>query len=110
MNRITLINVYDDEGHIIKQAEAKPTSIRFGAVRKIMKLLQIENANDTWDIIKIVSDVWDELTALLSRCFPEMEDSDWDKVKLEDLIPAILAIVTSSFNELSTVPQDPEKN
>lgn len=110
MKNITILNVYDDDDHIIKQAEATPTSIKYGAVRRLMKLLKIEDAKDTWDIINIVSDVWDELTALLNKCFPEMTDEDWDNVKLEELIPALLAVIRASFNKLGEIPQDSEKN
>lgn len=109
MKNIILLNVYDDEDHIIKQAEATPASIRFGAVRRLMKLLKIEDVKDTIDIIRIVADVWDELTALLNKCFPEMTDEEWDKVKLEELIPAVLAVIRLSFAKLSEVPVD-EKN
>ena len=110
MKKVILLNVYDNEDHIIKQAEATPTSIKFGAVRRLMKLLKIEDASDTWDIINVISDVWDELTTLLNRCFPEMTDADWDNVRLEELIPAVLAVIMLSFNKLCEIPQDSEKN
>ena len=111
MKKIIILNVYDDENHIVKQAEATPVSLMFGAVRKLMKLLKIENAKDTWDILTTVSEVWEELTALLSKCFPEMKEEDWDHVKLEELIPAVLAVIKASFNKLGEIPQDDtEKN
>ena len=110
MKNIIVLNVYDDKDNIIKVAEATPTSIKFGAVRRLMKLLKIEDAKDTLDIINVVADVWDELISLLNKCFPEMTDNDWDNVKLEELIPAILGVIRLSFNKLGEIPQDQEKN
>lgn len=110
MKNIIVLNVYDDKDNIVKIAEATPTSIRFGAVRRLMKLLKIEDAQNTLDVLNVVADVWDELTILLTKCFPEMTEADWDNVKLEELIPAVLAVVRLSFNKLNEIPQDSEKN
>ena len=110
MKNIIFLNVYDDKDNIVKQAEATPSSIRFGAVRKIMKLLKIEDANDTWDLLGRINDVWDELTILLTKCFPDMQEDDWDNVKLEELIPAVMAVMRMSFNKLSEIPGDGSKN
>ena len=110
MKNIIVLNVYDDKDNIVKVAEAMPVSIKFGAVRSIMKLLKIEETTDTWDILSSVADVWDELTALLSKCFPEMTDKDWDNVRLEELIPAIMGVLKMSFSKLKEIPEDAEKN
>ena len=110
MKNLILLNVYDENGNITKQAEATPVSIKFGAVRKLMKLLKVDTASDTWDILTTVSDVWEELIALLSKCFPDMEEKDWDEVKLEDLIPAVISILRMSFAKMNEVPGDNEKN
>ena len=110
MKNLILLNIYDDNNNIIKQAEATPVSIKFGAVRKLMKLLKIEDATDTWDILTSVSDIWEELTALLSKCFPDMTEKDWDEVRLEDLIPAVISILRMSFGKMNEVPGTEEKN
>ena len=110
MKNIIILNVYNDDDKIVKQAEATPTSIKFGAVRRLMKLLKIEDATNTWDILNVVSEVWDELIVLLNKCFPEMTDADWDNVKLEELIPAVLSVIRLSFSKLNEIPQDSEKN
>lgn len=106
MKNIILLNVYDENDKIIKQAEATPVSIKFGAVRSIMKLLKVDKIETTVDILTAVNDVWEELTALLTKCFPDMTEEDFDNVKLEELIPAVIGILRLSFAKLSEIPSD----
>ena len=41
------INVYDDEGKIVKTVTGEPVHFRFGTIRKLMKLVEVEKAEDT---------------------------------------------------------------
>lgn len=109
MKKLIILNVYDDNDNIVKQAEATPVSIKYGAVRKIMKLLKVDKIENTVDILATVSEVWDELTAILVKCFPDMEEEDFDNVKLEELIPAVIDILKMSFSKLGEIPSN-EKN
>jgi len=109
MQKLILLNVYDDNDNIVKQAEATPVSIKYGAVRKIMKLLKVDKVENTVDILTTVSEVWEELTVILSKCFPDMTEDDFDNVKLEELIPAVIAILRMSFSKLGEIPSN-EKN
>ena len=109
MKNLIILNVYDSEDNIIKQAEATPITIKFGAIRKIMKLLKVDKIENTFDILTVVNDVWDELTMLLIKCFPDMSQEDFDNVKLDELIAAVIAILRLSFSKLGEIPSD-EKN
>lgn len=109
MKNLILLNVYDDNDNIVKQAEATPISIKYGAIRKIMKLLKVDKIENTVDILNTVNEVWEELTVILAKCFPDMTEEDFDNVKLEELIPAVIAILRYSFAKLSEVPSN-EKN
>ena len=103
MEKITL-NVYDDNNKITKTCEAKIVDIKFGTIRKLMKLLKIENVENTSELLKMVYDAWDELIVVLNQCFPEMEDDDWDSVKVSELLPIIVKIAKSAFSEMLAVP------
>lgn len=100
------INVYDDDGNIVKTCKSIDAKLRFGSVRKIMALLQIDDINDTAELIKMVYGAWDQLTKVLSKCFPEMTDDDWDNVYLEELIPTLLNILKAYFVKLTGLPSD----
>ena len=74
-----------------------------------MKLLKIDDVNDTGALLGAISEVWDQLTELLEEIFPEMEEDDWDGVKVKELVPIILGVLKMSFKALSAIPGD-EKN
>ena len=103
-----ILNVYDVEGNVVKTVEAENLDIEFGHIRSIMRLLDVDNINDTWALLKTVYSAWDKLTEVLSQVFPEMEEEDWEHVKVKELVPELLQIVRDSFAEILTIPT--EKN
>ena len=103
------INVYDDNGSLIKTVQGEPVHFRFGTIRKLMKLVEIEKAEDTGTLLSIVSGAWNELTRILSRCFPEMEEDDWDGVEINELLPAVVEIVKAAVAEINKIPGDEKK-
>lgn len=105
-----ILNVYDDDDKIIKTAEAKLIDLRFGTIRSLMEMLNIEDVNDTSELLKKVYAAWNQLTKILERVFPEIEGDDWDGVKLSELMPIIILILKSSFVHLMQIPTDKEKN
>lgn len=100
------INVYDSDGNIIKTCQAVDLKLKFGSVRKIMALLQIDDVDNTAELIKMIYGAWDQLTKVLSECFPDMTDDDWDNVYIEELIPTIVGIMKTSFGKLLGMPSD----
>lgn len=104
--KIFTLNVYDNKNNIVKTSEAVDADLKFGAIRSIMKLLNIDDINDTAQLLKVVYSAWEQLTAILSQCFPDMEENDWDNVKLEELIPVIVGILRTSFGKILTIPSD----
>lgn len=104
--KIFTLNVYDKDNNIVKTCEAVDADLKFGAIRSIMKLLNIDDIDDTAQLLKTVYSAWEQLTAILSQCFPDMEDEDWDNVKLEELIPVIVGILRTSFGKILTIPSN----
>lgn len=101
-----ILNVYDDHDNIVKSCEGKLVEIKFGTIRAIMKLLNVENIKDTGELVKAIYSAWEKLTNVLERCFPEMEDEDWDNIRLRELVPLVLEIVKFSAANLMSVPSD----
>ena len=102
------LHVYDKSGDVVKSVDANMIDLEFGTVRALMELLNVEQINDTSTLLKTVYSAWDELTGILSQCFPEMEYDDWNHVKLKELIPLVINILKYSFGEILTIPA--EKN
>lgn len=104
------INVYDDEDNIIKTSEAKLVDLKFGVIRKLMKLLNVDNIDNTVELLKTVYGAWEQITNILNNCFPDMTDDDWDNVKVSELLPVFVMILKYSFTQMLTIPTDKEKN
>ena len=102
------INVYDKEGNVIKTCTAIDADIRFGSVRKIMALLDLDDINDTFALLKTIYGAWDQTTKVLSECFPDMEDEDWDNVLVKELVPVVVDIAKASLAKILDMPS--EKN
>ena len=100
------LNVYNENGEVIKTCEAKAIDLEFGTIRSLMELLNIENINDTFQLLKTVYDAWEQVTVILSKCFPEIEDDEWEHVKVNELLPVIVDILKYSFTEMLTIPND----
>lgn len=109
MNEL-ILNVYDDENNVVKTSKAELVELKFGAIRKLMKLLNIDNINDTAELLKTVYSAWDQLTKILNSCFPDMTEDDWDNVKVSELIPVLMTILKYSFTQMLTIPADSSKN
>lgn len=102
------INVYDDNGNIVKTSEARKVHFKFGQVRALMELLNLEDVPDTVTLMRMIYNAWDQLIRLLDECFTDMTYEDWENVPIDELIPAVFDIVRYSFNEMMNVPT--EKN
>lgn len=100
------LNVYDDENKIVKTVTAEVMELKFGSIRSLMKLLNVDDIDDTAQLLKTVYGAWEQLTKILNGCFPDMTDEDWDNVKLSELIPVLVTILKTSFAQMLTIPAD----
>lgn len=100
------INVYDDNDNIVKTCEAQTVKLRFGVIRKIMELLKIDDITDTPELVKTIYGAWDQLTAVLQKCFPDMTEEDWDGVDVSELVPVIVAILREAVKNINMIPTD----
>lgn len=100
------LNVYDDENKVVKTVTAEMVELKFGSIRRLMKLLNIDDINDTAQLLKVIYGAWDQLTKILNSCFPEMTDDDWDNVKVSELVIVLVAILKYSFTQMLSIPTD----
>lgn len=103
-----ILNVYGDNGEVVKTCESKEVEIKFGTVRALMNLLKIEDDVDGAQLLKTVYDAWDKITKVLSQCFPEMTEDDWDNVSVSEVVPVIIDISKHAFTKMLVIPA--EKN
>lgn len=100
------INVYDENDNIIKTSEAKIVDLRFGTIRSLMELLNVEDIEDTAELLRTVYSAWSQITKILERVFPDVEGKDWDNIKLNELMPILVVILKSSFAQMLTIPKE----
>lgn len=100
------LNVYDNENKVVKTATAEVMELKFGSIRSLMKLLNIDDINDTAQLLKVVYGAWEQLTKILNGCFPEMTDEDWDNVKVSELVIVLVTILKYSFTQMLSIPAD----
>jgi hypothetical protein len=100
------IKIYDDNGAVTKEVTAQALDLRFGSIRRLMELLNIDKVGNTYDLLKTVYNVWDDLIDILGECFPDVEESEWENVKVNELLPAIVNILKAAFVEMMTIPTD----
>lgn len=105
--KITL-NVYDKNGEVAKECYAESVDIMFGTVRNLMRLFKVDELDNTAQILKTVGEAWNDVTNILSECFPTITDEEWNRVKLKELVPVIVSILRDSFAEILTIPQSPK--
>jgi len=105
MSQILEIRVYDKDGQITKTVPAETLDLTYGQVRSIMEILNVDDVSDTSQLLQKVMGAWDQLTRVLSECFPGMDHDDWEYVKLKELIPVLISVLRYSFSEILTIPK-----
>lgn len=105
-DKILKINVYDDKDEIKKTVEAYFVDIRFGTIKKLLAVLEIDQIDDTSELLSILYGSWKAVTDVLTKVFPEMEEEDWDGVKLSELLPVVVAILKGSFAHILSIPNE----
>lgn len=102
------LKIYDKNNEVKREAEAAFVDIKMGTVRRLMKLLKVDDLNDNASLLKLVSEVWDELTKILNQIFPDVKEEEWDYVSMSELIPIVIQILKGSFTQMAKIPNDPK--
>ena len=99
------LNVYNEDMETVKkECIAKTIKLPFGFIRKMMKLFNVDDLEDTTQILNIVMGSFDEVTGLLSKVFPDVEEDEWDYVDTKELVQVIFQVLKYSFTEILTIP------
>lgn len=90
----------------VKVVEANTFDIYFGTIDKLMCILDIDENTTSFQLLRKVTVVWKELTKILNEIFPDMEQEDWDYVRINDLVPVIMQVIRYTFYEIMGIPSD----
>ena len=104
--KLTIYN--EDMETVKKECTANMVKVPFGLVRKLMNLFNVENLQDTTQILDIIMTSWEDVIKLLGRIFPDVTEEEWDYVDTSELMRVILSLVKYVFAEMVKIPTDPK--
>lgn len=99
------INVYDDDGNVIREAKANTVSLKMGQVSAIMRLLDADNIETSVDLLNAMNKAWKQLVKILSKIFPDIKEEEWDNVDIGELLPVFVLIIKESLAEMMKIPK-----
>lgn len=102
------LNVYGENNEVTKTVEAQFVDIKMGTIRRLMKLLNVDDIEDTATLLKVIYGAWEQLIKILDEVFPDMEEDDWDNVNVSELMPILIDVLKGSFAKMLTIPNDPK--
>lgn len=104
-----VLKIYDATGkNVTKMYEAKEYELKFSTVRKLMAIVKIEDMENQLELLKTISDAWDEILDVLHTVFPECTEEEWDSIKAKDVLATIIQIAKTAISDLFMIPT--EKN
>lgn len=99
------INLYDDDGNVIREAKANTVSLKMGQVSAIMRLLDADNIETSVDLLNAMNKAWKQLVKVLSKIFPDIKEEEWDNVDIGELLPVFVLIIKESLAEMMKIPK-----
>lgn len=103
------LQIYDLDFKTVRRVvSAEMPVIPFGAIRKLMKLFNVENMTDTSQIVTIAINSWDSVVGILDRIFPGVAEDEWDYVDTAELVGAVWKLMKYAAGELVKIPADPK--
>ena len=93
-----ILNIYDNDDNVVRTTEARLISLRFGVIRSLMELLNIDNVDNTMDLLKTVYEAWDEIKDILQKIFPDVSIEELDNTHIDELVPFLDAIKTGKVD------------
>lgn len=102
------IKVYEkDKKTVKKECKADTVDLEFGTVRRLMALFDYKNL-DNATLLSMIFEEWNDLVSILSEAFPDMENDDWDHVKMKELLTVIKNIAVVAIKDMLSIPTDPK--
>jgi hypothetical protein len=103
------LKVYENDMKTVKkECTAQTVEVPFGAVRRLMRLFDIDSKNNNADILKTVISAWDSVVSILDNVFPEMTEEDWDFVSTKELAAVVYKLIQAALVDLMQIPKDPK--
>ena len=102
------LNIYDAKGKKVERTATGETyDIMLGTIENLLGILDIENADNDMDIVKKIHGAYKELRVVLCQVFGDIEEDEWKRVKVKELVPVLKVIIKYTFIQMQELPTDP---
>lgn len=103
-----VLNIYGKERdketgkrEIVKTYKTDEYDLMYGTVEDILTIFDVENMNDTNEILKMVMKTMNQLKPLLKDVFYGLTDEELKYIKVKELIPVVVGILQIAKEQFS---------
>jgi hypothetical protein len=103
-----VLNIYGKERdketgkrEIVKTYKTDEYDLMYGTVEDILTIFDVENMNDTNEILKMVMKTMNQLKPLLKDVFYGLSDEELKCIKVKELIPVVVGILKIAMEQFS---------
>lgn len=112
------LNIYDDDGKIVKTYTAHDFDLMTGTCEDILKVLDIDRIMDKMkdsgelgkEIIRVVLVGYDKFRPYLFRAFKGLTEEEFAHTKIKEVGQIITSIAIYTINELFSILGTPRKD
>ena len=99
------LNIYDkkDKTKIEKTLEAEGYDLMLGTVEDFMDIIDIDKLNDQNEVAKMVVKGYSQLKPLIMDIFPELQNDEYRRIKVTDLVRLVVQIGTAVVENLDFI-------
>lgn len=101
------LKIYGKDEDVVRVAKGKGTTVKFGIIRRIMKLIDIEKETNSFEVMKKVLGAWEEVEELLGSVFPDVTEEEWDNVDIGEVSGILIEIAKMAMKRMAGIPTDP---
>lgn len=96
------LNIYEKGSNtkIEKTLEADGYDLMMGTVEDFMEIIDIDKINDRNEVAKMAVIGYKKLKPLIMDIFPELQDEEYKRIKVNELVRLIIQIATSIVDNL----------
>lgn len=99
------VNIYAEDGKTIEKTYiAKDYNVSFGTVRKFMKLMNVGKIESRTEVLTLVLSAWEQFETVLGGFFPDVQDDEWDRVSLEEIVDLVIDIAKVVLSKVAKIP------
>ena len=111
------LNIYDDNGKVIKTYQTNTFTLKLKVTRNIMKIIDIDSllakSNDNIsagaELLKMMNKLEPHYFPMLKCVFPELTEEELDNCQITDVTSTIMQIINYIISNLFKI-QDNTKN